>query len=283
MTYIKHLDGALIDLDTLGVRTKDFIVSSPAPEHVTENVVGSNGLIDMGSTAGPRNITVLFKLIVKRSDEFSTMRDLIYELLTVDKPFYLMEKRSTGKQWLVKVSDSFNIEQQFLYGDFQVNFTAHSGYSESVGTTTSASTFEHLTDLPVTYTDYTNIYATKFKIYNAGERINPRSINDYLKITYKGNSDNLKIKNITTGDVWEYGGTSNAGDTIVLEGILSNKNGLSIVRQTNLGVITLDPGWNEFEITGAPDVRLHAIQAHQPNKKSEIMPSPITFEFKFKF
>src|SRR5699024_1306520 len=106
-----------------------------------------------------------------------------------------------------------------------------------------------------------------------------------LKITYKGNSENLRIRNLTTGDEWAYNGTTNTSDVIVLEGIRSTKNGLSIFRQTNKRLLTLAPGWNEFEIVGAPDARLHAVQAELPIDKVDIedLPNPITFEFKYKW
>ena len=95
----------------------------------------------------------------------------------------------------------------------------------------------------------------------------------------------FRSENKTTGDVWQYMGTSNLNDEIVLEGIRSTKNGLSIFRDTNKRLITIAPGWNEFEIKGAPDAREYAVQANLPRKKiNEIdKKNPITFEFKFMF
>jgi len=200
------------------------------------------------------------------------------------EPFYIIEKRAQHKRWLVKVDGEFDIPQMNIYGDFEVNFIAMKGYAESIGTSTMASTFTHLQDMPVTYTDYT-LHATKFKVYNPGKKIDPRNIHHFLKITYKGNSENLRIRNLTTGDEWTYNGITNPGDEIILEGIRSTKNGLSIFRQTNKKLITIAPGWNEFEIVGAPDAREYAVQANMPRKRiNEIdKKNPITFEFKFMF
>jgi len=285
MTYVQKLNGQMINLDELGIRTRDFIVHSPSYIHTFEEVEGMDGVIDLGTKTGPRQITCLFRFIADDWIDFGQNRDEIFNLFESKEPFYLIEKRNLFKRWLVKVADSYEIPQRNVFGNFEINFVAIKGYAESIGTSTMASTFEHLQELPVTYTDYQDIYATKFKIYNPGQPIDPRNINHYLKITYKGNSENLRIRNLTTGDEWAYNGVSNPEDVIVLEGIRSTKNGLSIFRQTNKRLITLAHGWNEFEIEGAPDAREFAVQANLPRKRiNEIdKKNPITFEFKFMF
>lgn len=285
MTYVQKLNGQMIDLDELGIRTRDFIVHSPSYIHTFEEVEGMDGVIDLGTKTGPRQITCLFRFIADDWIDFGQKRDEIFNLFESKEPFYLIEKRNLFKRWLVKVADSYEIPQRNVFGNFEINFVAIKGYAESIGTSIQAKTFEHLQELPVTYTDYQNIYATKFKIYNPGQLIDPRNPNHYLKITYKGNSENLRIRNLTTGDEWAYNGVSNPEDVIVLEGIRSTKNGLSIFRQTNKRLITLAHGWNEFEISGAPDTREYAIQANMPRKKipAELKKNPLTFEFKFIF
>lgn len=285
MTYVQKLNGQMIDLDELGIRTRDFIVHSPSYIHTFEEVEGMDGVIDLGTKTGPRQITCLFRFIADDWIDFGQKRDEIFNLFESKEPFYLIEKRNLFKRWLVKVADSYEIPQRNVFGNFEINFVAIKGYAESIGTSIQAKTFEHLQELPVTYTDYQNIYATKFKIYNPGQPIDPRNPNHYLKITYKGNSENLRIENKTTGDVWQYLGTSNLNDEIVIEGIRSTKNGLSIFRDTNKRLITIAPGWNEFEISGAPDTREYAIQANMPRKKipAELKKNPLTFEFKFIF
>jgi len=285
MTYVQKLNGQMIDLDELGIRTRDFIVHSPSYIHTFEEVEGMDGVIDLGTKTGTRQITCLFRFIADDWIDFGQKRDEIFNLFESKEPFYLIEKRSLFKRWLVKVADSYEIPQRNVFGNFEINFVAIKGYAESIGTSIQAKTFEHLQELPVTYTDYQDIYATKFKIYNPGQLIDPRNPNHYLKITYKGNSENLRIENKTTGDVWQYMGTSNLNDEIVLEGIRATKNGLSIFRQTNKRLITIAPGWNEFEISGAPDTREYAIQANMPRKKipAELKKNPLTFEFKFIF
>lgn len=92
--------------------------------------------------------------------------------------------------------------------------------------------------------------SSTFEILNGGDiAINPRYLS--MIVSFKGASTNLKIKNLTTGDMWSYTGTTTVSDTIKLDGIRSTKNGLSIFRDSNRKLIALAPGWNEFVITGA--------------------------------
>ena len=284
-TIIERLNNTTYVLEELNIITRDFIVSSPEYRHNLEEIEGMDGVVDLGTTEGPRRITLELYFEADEVMKYAEKRDEVFEIFASKEPFYVIDGRSPGKKWLVKVDRPFAPSQVRKYGLFQVELIAIKGRAESIGTSIQAKTFEHLQNLPVTYTDYQDIYATKFKIYNPGQKINPRNPNHYLKITYKGNSENLRIENKTTGDVWQYLGTSNLNDEIVIEGIRSTKNGLSIFRDTNKRLITIAPGWNEFEISGAPDTREYAIQANMPRKKipAELKKNPLTFEFKFIF
>lgn len=88
-----------------------------------------------------------------------------------------------------------------------------------------------------------------FRIYNAGVvEVNPRE--SYLKIEFRGSSEGLTINNKTSGDTFQYLDTTLITDFLVLDGIRSLKNGESVFTRTNKKLITLSPGWNEFEVTG---------------------------------
>lgn len=135
MTYIQRLDGELLDLDKAGLRTKDFVVSSPSYAHETEKIEGFNGVIDLETTIDPREITVAFRFIANDWMDFGLMRDEVFKLFRSKESFYLIEKRNKGKRWLVKVNDSFQIPQRGMFGDFEMSFMGLKGVSESIGTT----------------------------------------------------------------------------------------------------------------------------------------------------
>jgi phage-related protein len=255
MTYVQRKDGTIYDLEQYGIRTKDFIVSAPSLRHVTEEIEGRDGVVDIETTEGARTITCLFKMRAVDMADFPLLRNEIFRIFRSKESFYLIDRREPMKRWEVKCQDAYDIEQKYVYGDFTVTFVCYKGYAESIGTTLDPFTFDvelwqigqgllESDDLIYTHT------TTSFRIYNAGDiDIDPRVLP--LKIEFTGASTNLTITNQTTGDTWQYTGTTVDGDTITLDGVRSLKNGSSIFGQTNRKLITLKSGWNDFTITGA--------------------------------
>jgi phage-related protein len=255
MTYVQRKDGTLYDLKQLGIRTKDFIVSAPSLRHVTEEIEGRDGSIDLATTEGPRTITCTFRMQAVDTQDYPLLRNEVFRLFRSKESFYLIDRREPAKRWEVKCQDAYDIEQRFVYGDFTVTFVCFKGYAESIGSTLDPLTFDselwQIGQGLAVDDDMIYVHSTpSFKIYNAGDvMIDPRVLP--LKITFTGASTNLTITNTTTGDTWQYTGTTTANDTITLDGIRSFKNGLSIFGNTNRKLITIAPGWNDFTITGA--------------------------------
>lgn len=260
MTYIHKLDGEIIDLDKAGIRTKDFLVSSPTPEHSTEKIVGGQGEVDMGSSSGPRDIICLFRMTAFDSLDFGMFRDEIFNLFKSEEAFYIAEKRNPGKRWLVKVKDPYNIEQRLVYGDFEITFICFKGMAESVGYTTDPQTFDaELWQIGQGLLGEDNEYvhdSATFEIYNAGDKtVDPRDPNMEISIEVKAAvSSYIEIINKTTGDTYRFDGKLTTSDTLKLEGIRSTKNGLSVFRDTNKKLIKIAPGFNEFEIKGTSSI-----------------------------
>ncbi|MEV9640414.1 phage tail family protein [Mammaliicoccus sciuri] len=252
MTIIQRLNGQMYDLDKLGIRTVDFIVDSPSYQHLTEEIEG-RGLLDLGSTLLSREINCIFRIIAKDSADFALWRDEIFWMFRSSEAFYLIDKKNRHKRWLVKVRDPYNIPQRGVFGKFQVSFIVHSGLAESVGTTLDPLTFtaekwQVGQGLVLDEPKYAH-EETTFSIFNAGDVvIDPRQFP--LKIIYRGASNNLQIRNNTTGDVWTYNGSSGASDQLILDGVRSLKNGASIFRDTNKKLISIVPGWNDFTLSG---------------------------------
>lgn len=258
MTFVQRKNGEMIDLDSLGIRTRDFIVSSPAPLHNFEDEAMGYGQIDLGSSLGPRDITCLFRLTATDYIDFGYLRDEVFNLFRGDEAFYLIEKRNPGKRWLVKNKSPFTIPQTFVYGNFEVEFIAPSGLAESLGT--SLNPFEWDVDLwqwnmGIPFDDGYSYEHTSnnFMIYNAGtETVNPRSPHMKLRIEIQATAPSyLELINQTTDDLYRYDGFLTTGDTLVLDGIRSTRNSLSVFRDTNGKLITLAPGENRFEVRGA--------------------------------
>lgn len=253
-TIVQLLDGTVYDLDEIGIETRDFNPSAPSPKHSSEEMEGSHGAIDLGTVYGPRKINCSFYLKAADMWDYALFRDEVFNIFDSEQAFYIIDKRNPGKRWLVKCSSDYEVDQKRIYGFFDIQFIAFMPFAESIGTTQDSFTFDsELWQIGqgLVAEDVSYIHSTSsFRIHNAGNvSVDPRRFP--LLITFTGASTNLKIQNKTTGDEWSYTGTTNTNDIIRLDRIRSTKNSLSIFRDTNHKAISIKPGWNDFEITGA--------------------------------
>ncbi|MDI6680179.1 phage tail family protein [Bacillus wiedmannii] len=259
-TIIERLDGKRYSLFELGIITRDFLVSAPSYRHTSDSIEGRPGAIDLGTTDDVRKISCSFYLKAQSIDTYAIERDNIFHIFQSEEEFYITDTRLPYKRWRVKCNNPYELDQLRFYGFFDVEFVACFPFAISTLNTLMPDFDLHAQNAAYSGMglDWSNdlkyIHSTsKFKILNAGNvKINPRYIP--LTIKYKGVSNNLSIKNLTTGDVWSYTKTTTENDTLLLAGIRSTKNSLSIVRETNRKLITLVPGWNEFELVGATGV-----------------------------
>ncbi|WP_342045913.1 phage tail family protein [Bacillus sp. OTU530] len=254
---IQRQDGTTYNTADYGLRLIDFIPSSPAYNTVYEEIEGRDGAIDTGTTIGVRKLPAEFDVVSRDKNHFVLLRNLIFQLFHSKESFFVIDEREPGKRWFAKVDPYTLDEVKQVKAKLQLVFNAARPFAESFGTTQDDYTFESELwgigmNLP---TDQDLIYTfdtPTFGVFNAGDvTVDPRDIEMYMKVVFKGASSNLTIRNTTTGDEWNCTETTVAGDTITLDDVRSFKNGSSIFKSTNRKPITLQPGWNDFEIIGA--------------------------------
>jgi predicted phage tail component-like protein len=230
LTIIKN--NQTIDHRDFGVTCLTFNRDSVNLKNVYEEIEGRDGLILMGTTYGERSLHASFLVQADDHLSFQKIKGQIYDLFATDSEIDIIDSREPDRKWSVKVSNNFSIENvNFRSGKFTVDFISSSPFPKSINSSIQTSN------------------TSSFTINNIGNAIDPRK--NRLVITYTGASTNLTITNNTTGDQWQYTGTSASGDSIVLDGIRSYKNGLSIFRYTNRKLITLNPGINSFTLSGS--------------------------------
>ncbi|MCM3651335.1 phage tail family protein [Metabacillus litoralis] len=255
MRYLKIVKNATeIDYSSLNLILSSFRKESLSPTNLSEKVEGRDGSIPLATEYGERKLTAIFVTYAFDYYDFDLLQDEIFKLFQTRDEMTIIDSKQPGKQWHVKVENVFSVEAiGGIVGRFQVDFISSKPYGESVGTTMDPQTFDSELwqigqGLITEETSYTHT-TTTFRIYNAGdEEVNPEKLP--LIIKYKGASTNLEIKNLTTGDVWKYTGTTLPGAVIELNGVKSFKNGASIFSDTNWAVIKLAPGWNDIELIG---------------------------------
>lgn len=239
-----------------GVLVRSFSISSPTPEIQTEKLENTSGLVRLGKTWGPRRLSALCSFFPTDIEDLALFRNELFRVLMNPEPFYLIADAEPGKRWFVEVDGTWTPEKLGYYGEFSLEFISYSPYAESVGTSLTSMDFEQdgvwqigqglieTDDLKYTHT------TPSFSIYNPGDvTVNPRNMP--LVISYKGPSTNLLIWNTTTLEYWEYTGTSNTLETLTINGTRSLKNSVvNIFGDTNRKLVTLAPGWNDFQIEG---------------------------------
>lgn len=252
-TTVQTLDNKIYKLEDIGIITRDFNPSSPSPKHNFEDVDGSHRTVDLGTTYKQRPINCSFYLKAVDMWDYALLRDEVFKIFDSRKPFYIIDQRNPGKRWLVKCASDYSIDQQRIYGFFDIQFiTVELPFAESIGTTLDPMTFDsnlwQIGQGLIAEDLFYKFPNTSFSVYNAGVTIDPKSM--HLAIRVYGVTTNLSITNRTTGDVWQYTGETVASDVIELNGVRSLKNGVSIFGKTNYKLITIAPGWNDFVVTG---------------------------------
>lgn len=252
---LTRLDGTVIGLAENNLKLLRYNIPSPSLTHYTDTVAGRSGDVFLGSDYQNRTITCEMFYKSADLDDYFLLKADINRLFATKEPFYLTFNREPGKRWKVRLNAPFSVEKfNSFAGTFTMEFITESPYAESIGDTLDPKTFDSELwqigeGLILDETMYTHSTNT-FSIYAAenGMTINPRNIP--LVITYKGASNNLQIKNLTTGDTWSYTGSTVSSDTLSLDGVRSLKNGVSVFGNTNHKLITLEPGWNDFQLVG---------------------------------
>jgi len=261
------------------IHVKDFIVSSISLLTDYSQIEGRSGQIDHGSTYGVRTIRVPFYIDNRDNHDFVLLRDLLFDLVIKRKSFYIREMRRVkrkqysfvdinespkelsgtdnlhvgGKRYLVRLSNEFDIDQLFSYGEGELEFeTTVLPFAESIRTSMD------IERNGIRYSDELWGYGmglshneeewkyehngSSFRVYNAGIDVHP--FEQELKITIENASEGYELKNTTTGDTFKYNGSTNG--TLVLGGPNITMNGLQAFRDTNKRYITLARGWNQF-------------------------------------
>lgn len=247
--------GTVYDMATdYDVLVRSLTIPSPKMRYFYDKVESRAGLIPLGKTMDDRNITAECSMFAVDNKDYALLRNEIYRLFLTHDKIYLVTAKEPGKRFLVELANELSMSRLGSYGQFSLELTCSVPYAESTGTTADPLTFDAelwqlgqgLTADDVSYSHTT----AQFQIYNAGDiAVDPRELP--LKITFTGASTNLRIRNLTTGDDWQFTGMTSAGDAVVLDGVRATKNGLSVFGATNRKVLTIAPGLNDFEITGA--------------------------------
>lgn len=257
---IVRKDGETYDFADHGILVQSFIVDSPSPVHNRITNDGRDGFIDGGTTYDGRTLHATCMLWATDIPDFALFRDELFRALDSRDSFYLINDAEPGKRWNVKVDSKFSLMQKSIVGSFTIDFESDKPYAESVGRTDidpidmDSDMWQMvgggipLDDDPV-YLQSTN----SFKIWNGGDiAIDPRL--HELIVDFVGASSGLTIKNLTTGEQFQYTGATSSSDKLELNKMTAYKSGANVLGDTSRTFISLAPGWNDIQLSGTSGV-----------------------------
>lgn len=230
-------NGQAFDVGALGLTGLRLRIPSPSYNTITQEVDGHSGTIVMDRVLKERKINAIFMSRAKDYYDSLLLRDRLYGLLGSGKEMYVAETEQPTRWWKVYLDEWTPERFDVRTHTFEIPLTCSSGMAESVSLVKKRFT------------------TNTFRFKNDGNvTIDPRKhSHSDTEIEFTGVSSGLTITNKTNGDSWSYSGTTVAGDKILLKSVRSLKNGVSVFGQTNKKLISINPGWNEFEITGVTE------------------------------
>lgn len=226
-------NGNELNLSVLGLVGLKLAIPSPSYDVVTESAEGLDGEVVIAKTLKPRGLNAQF--YTKATDYLDSLsvRDELYRILGNGAMFYVSESKQPSRRWKVYLDEWTPERFDIRVHVFSIPLTAPSGTSESINIVDRAFT------------------TPTFSFKNEGSRIIDPRKHIETEIEFMGDSLHLAIMNKSTGDTWNWNGTTVLGDVVLLKGARSFKNGVSVFGQTNKKLITLNPDWNDFEVVGA--------------------------------
>lgn len=228
--------GRRMDMRLLQLFGLKLTVPSPSWTYETVQIDGMDGELPINKKLNPRTLKAEF--YTKSGDYVDSLkiRDELYSLLMGGQSFYIGENNIRGKRWKVQAGDWTPERMNQIIQRFEIPLIARSGLAETIDDRTM------------------RFYEPTFRIKNEGTYpINMRTQNETEFVFWGSYSDGLTIRNKTTGDEWRHNGSNPGGKMILIKGVRSTMQGQSIFGETNKRLLSLAPGWNDFEIEGADD------------------------------
>lgn len=308
---ITKLDGSSYTLGQYSVTVKDVVISPIEVEQEKQNIQGLHGTFDAGMTYRERSISVPFVFVAESLASYPLYRDLIFELVYDDEPFYVQEMRrpqeqqyefkdttyndtaiskdqygndtvfdspqsdnevSTGKRYLVRITECEEMEQSGKKGTGSMTFTTTElPFAESIGTSLDLerdglnyvdepiwSYGMGLSNDPATRRYTFDISKGKAQdVYNFGNvKIDQFNQHLILRFTFKGTpASTMQFGfNGTQCEIDLKGANVKQGDVITYESGSYFKNGLSILNSTNYGIPVMKTGKNKLTFNKAYDI-----------------------------
>lgn len=224
----------LIDMHAEGIWVEDVLIPSVSPRHETTEIDGYDGEYHLETTYAARQIVTRLQYENNLTNNIEEFKRWLTSFLNPKEFYYLVLDEDPTIRYGVRVSNSYSLEELTVEdGNFEIEFIMFSPFRETI----------NLVEM-----EFTEL---SFVITNDGnEFVDPRK---HLDTTYEfiGDSTGLDIHNLSTGEHFVYSGSTVSSVPLKMQGVRVLKGDVSVLKDTNKGILTLRPGENQIIITGA--------------------------------
>lgn len=222
-----------------------------------QEISGVDGALMGSTTFGPFELKLHFRYTGSNSMDMDLFCFELENDIQSRTPYYLNHSKMPSIKYLVAPTPKVEYNPITIrHCDFTITFTCNKGYSESLYETDQYNDEEEIWQyLCGIYLedDVQYKHTTKnFKIYNgSADKVSP--FPHRHKLIIKINIDapkGFKLINKTTGDTFEYKKSIKYNETLLLNGTRTFIGDKSVGINTNHEYISLEKGFNDFEVLG---------------------------------
>lgn len=221
----------------------------------TTEINGTDGVLMGPTTFGPFKLVLRFFYTGNDTKDYKLTKQKLRSILYKRDAFFIWHSDMPGKKYAVYTEENTVNDIGTRYGEFEVSFSVLKGYSESLRDTSEMDLLQENMQfeqgLPLSNNLKYKHQTKKFKIYNGSdEKIDPLMRNKLI-IQMKVEAPNgFKIRNKTTGDVFEYKKKIKKSQSFVLNGVYPYVDKKRVGVNTNYSYLTLAQGNNDIVIEG---------------------------------
>lgn len=251
--YNSDFKEVLTDIPNL--RFLDFDEENPEVKATTTEISGSDGVLLGPSNFGPFNLILRFFYTGEGVEDYNLFKQKLRSILFRRDPYFIKHSDRPGVKYAVYCDDNAITDIGTRFGQFEITFVCYKGYSESYRDTSDIELLqEHvqfeqglgLSDkLKYKHQD------KSFSIHNGStDKIDPLLRHKLIIQMTVEAPNGFKIRNKTTGDVFEYKKAIKKSQKFILNGVYPFVDSKRVGVDTNYGYITLAPGNNNIVIEG---------------------------------
>ncbi|MGW7932332.1 phage tail domain-containing protein [Staphylococcus xylosus] len=255
--WVKLIDSdeTIVVTDIEGLEFIDYEVPTVKSKSNSVDMAGIDGKLPSIISFDTFSLKLIFRYTGIDVFDAESFCHSIRPVFNRRRPYYITHNRLPGIKYAIDQADVSFEKETLRHYKIIVEFNVYKGYSESIHTTQNIIDFSSYwsgeNHISLTFNPKYKHKSNQFTIWNGSNDIIKPQFGHQLNIKLNVQSNGgFELVNLTTGDIFKYKKSSNKDTDIVLNSIYAYRENYRCGIDTNRGVITLAPGYNEFKIKG---------------------------------